>query len=104
MAGMAGMSGMDMGSSSGSSGGGGGGTQELSSVASAGGSGSASASGNMSDACYADPLADTCANFTRSDAEWTADLQLLCTAQPALPACTLWELCTVSLGGLLRAT
>ncbi|PSC67760.1 glucose-methanol-choline oxidoreductase [Micractinium conductrix] len=54
-----------------------------------GGAGSA----NTTDACYSDPSNPDCAAFERSDDDWAADIELLCSAMPFMPGCTLAEQC-----------
>ncbi|PSC76967.1 CTR type copper ion transporter [Micractinium conductrix] len=49
---------------------------------------------NTTDPCYANPSDAACADFQRSDADWTNDIEMLCAAMPYMIGCSLWRQCT----------
>lgn len=59
------------------------------------GGGMRTPSANMSDACYAEGgrASEACKAFRRTDADWQADLGLLCAAMPYMPGCALSRQC-----------
>ncbi|PSC69979.1 putative ATP-dependent RNA helicase DDX11 [Micractinium conductrix] len=51
------------------------------------------ASVNMTDPCYANPAAASCAAFRRTHTEWSSDLASLCNSMPFMVGCSMWRDC-----------